>query len=71
MRVLGRFPDGAVVDVQESTYVIYESDRPRVATVDRYGFVTAAAPGSANIVVRYKDKSTVIPVIVSKIQAEK
>ena len=71
MRVLGTFPDGAVVDVHESTYVIYESDRPRIATVDAYGLVTAVAPGSANIVVRYKDKSTVVPVIVSKNPAEK
>jgi hypothetical protein len=45
LRIVGTFPDGSLVDVDESTYITYQSDTPSVATVDADGHVTAIAPG--------------------------
>jgi hypothetical protein len=66
MRIVGTFPDGSLVDVHESTYVMYQSDMPGVATVDSYGLVTAVAAGSANITVTYAGVSTQVPVSVAQ-----
>ena len=66
LRIVGTFPDGSLVDVQESTYITYRSDTPGVATVDADGMVTAVAPGSANIVATYAGASATVPVTVAQ-----
>jgi hypothetical protein len=71
MRIVAAFPDGSSVDVSESSHITYQSDAPSVAAVDACGLVTAVAPGSAQITIRYKGKSTVVPVIVGKAPSKK
>jgi len=63
---VGKFVDAQRVDVSESTYVGYVSDNLSVATVTGESWVTAVGPGSAKITIRYKEKSTVVPVTVRK-----
>jgi hypothetical protein len=64
LRIVGTFPDGSLVDVDESTYIAYQSDTPGVATVDGDGHVTAVAAGTANITATYAGVSTTVPVTV-------
>jgi len=47
------FPDGAFLDVTESSNVSYSSSHPSVATVDAKGIVTATGMGNASITARY------------------
>lgn len=53
IQLLGRFQDGSVLPVQESSNVTYESSDPAVATVDAIGVVTAIAEGEAEITATY------------------
>ncbi|MGD0668261.1 MAG: Ig-like domain-containing protein [Bryobacteraceae bacterium] len=61
---VGKFTDAPRVDLDESSYVQYDSDNPSVATVTEDGHVTAAGFGSAKITVRYNGLSAVVPVTV-------
>lgn len=70
-RVVGKFPDGSLVDVHESTYIKYQSDAPGVATVDPDGVATAVGPGSARITIRYRETSTVVPVTLERSHADR
>jgi hypothetical protein len=63
---VGKFADAQHVDLSESTYVGYVSDNLSVARVTGDGWVTAVGSGSAKITIRYKGKSTVVPVTVRK-----
>ncbi len=51
--ILADFADGSRAYVTESSSLTYSSTNPEVATVARYGHVTAVGPGGASIVVTY------------------
>lgn len=53
IQLLGRFSDGTLLPVQESSNVTYESSDPAVATVDAIGVVTAIAEGDVDITATY------------------
>ena len=53
IKVQGRFADDIVLDVTESSKVVYASSDPAVATVNVTGLVTAIAPGEADITATY------------------
>ena len=53
IKIQGRFADDAVLDVTESSKVVYSSSDPAIATVDGLGRVTAIAPGEADITATY------------------
>ncbi len=61
---VGKFADAPRIDLDESSYVRYDSDNPSVATVTGDGHVTAAGFGSAKITIEYKGRSIVVPVTV-------
>jgi hypothetical protein len=63
---VGKFSDAERVDLNESIYVRYDTDNPSVATVSSDGHVRATGPGSAKIIIRYNDQSTIVPVTVRK-----
>jgi len=65
MTIWGVFPDGTKVDLTRSTQTSYTSDRPDVAAVSNEGALTGAAAGKAKIVVKYGDKSVIVPVVVT------
>jgi hypothetical protein len=50
--VKGLFPDGSSLDISQSTYVIYTTKDPTVATVSRDGRVTAVGAGQTVIMVQ-------------------
>ena len=52
--MLGTFSDGTILCVRESSYMAYSSSNARVATVDRYGTITAVGIGEATIVATYR-----------------
>ena len=51
--ILADFADGSRAYVTESSILTYSSTSPEVATVGRYGHVSAVGPGRASIVVTY------------------
>lgn len=51
--MLGKFADGLILEVNQSTYFSFASSNTTVATVDNFGLVTAAGPGSAAIIATY------------------
>ena len=53
IKIQGRFADDIVLDVTESSKVVYASSDSAVATVDVAGRVTAIAPGEADITATY------------------
>lgn len=48
-----KFSDGAVLRVNESSYVTYTSSNTAIATVDTFGKVTAVGPGETFVVAQY------------------
>ncbi|HEY2170022.1 MAG TPA: Ig-like domain-containing protein [Candidatus Angelobacter sp.] len=67
--ILATFADRSNVEVTESSYVTYQSTNDAVATVERFGGVTAVAPGITSIKVTYKNPNggsvqVSVPVIV-------
>ena len=64
--VIGRFADDERVFLEDSSFIKFASDNASVTTVDSDGHVKAVGPGSAKITIRYKEKSTVVPVTVRK-----
>lgn len=68
--VTGSFDNGATLDITRSMRTTYTSNDATMATVSSKGIVTAVGPGpvgipeiSTEIIVRYGDKSVVVPVI--------
>jgi hypothetical protein len=57
MKIIGRFADGRILDVTESSQLAYSTSDPTVATVDAYGMVMAIAPGNASITATYGNPS--------------
>ena len=64
--VVGVFPDHEEVDLTESSFLKYFSDNERVVKVAERGTVVSTGIGSANIMIRYRSKSVVLPVIVGR-----
>lgn len=62
--VRGDFAASAGINITYSTQTTYSSDSPSVATVDRYGRVTAMGPGSGSITVTNGGVPQVVPVTV-------
>jgi len=60
MRVIGKYKDGSVLDLTESTQTRYISQNTKIATVSKDGFVTGVAVGSTNIVIDGRIKLQVI-----------
>ena len=58
--MLGKFPDGTIFEVNNSTYFSFSSSDPAIATVDKYGVVTASGPGSTSIVTAYRKEGKTI-----------
>jgi hypothetical protein len=53
LEIFATFPDGAVLEVTGSSYLVYASSNNGVATVDKNGVVSAVAKGSASITATY------------------
>ena len=53
LRLMGTFPGGNVLNVTQSSYVVYTSSNPAIATVTTWGQVTAVAAGDAVITATY------------------
>lgn len=53
--ILATFPDLSDAEVTESSYVSYASSDTAVATVDQHAAITPTSPGSAAIIVTYKN----------------
>jgi len=66
IRVIGRFSDDPDVDLTQSTLTEYRSSALDVATVDKYGRVTGAAPGSAMITITNRGTTVVVPITVTR-----
>jgi len=66
IQVFGTYSDGTVLRVTDSTQTTYLSQAPSVASVSPYGFVSAVAPGSTQIVVNgmVSVSVTVVPPII-------
>src|SRR5207247_1057060 len=64
LQTLATFVDGRALDVTESSETTYQASSPGFATVDPHGLVTAVGPGTAQIIVGYRDKSITVPVSV-------
>ncbi|SPE43132.1 exported hypothetical protein [Candidatus Sulfopaludibacter sp. SbA3] len=64
--IWGTFANGSKVDLTRSTQIIYSSDRPAVAAVSNEGGVSASAVGKARIIVKYADKTVLVPVVVTR-----
>ena len=52
--IVATFADGAVLDVNESTYMRYSSTNPRVAAVNEFGMITSTGVGHATIRAEYR-----------------
>lgn len=70
LRISGSFPDGAYLDVTDSSNLTFTSSNSAVATVDAHGMVNPIAQGSATITATYaqgnQSVSVSIPVTVPK-----
>jgi hypothetical protein len=67
LTVYAKFPDGANLDVTESSKLAFASSNPAIATVDANGMVKPVAQGSTTIIATYKGDQSVsvsIPVTV-------
>jgi hypothetical protein len=64
--VVGVFPDREEVDLTESSFLKYSSDNERVVKVVERGTVVSTGIGSANIMIRYRNKLVVLPVKVGR-----
>jgi hypothetical protein len=64
LAMIGVFSNQERVNLSESSYIRYVSDKPSVAIVNRTGIVTATGTGKAKISATYRDKSVVVPVTV-------
>jgi hypothetical protein len=53
IEILGKFSDGSVLDVTESSLVTYSTSDSAVVRVDALGSVTSVAPGTATITATY------------------
>lgn len=58
----GVFPDHRRTDLNKSIYTAFKSTAPGVATVDKDGAVTGVAPGTAKIIVTYRNMRTEVSV---------
>lgn len=67
LSVTGNFVDGSSLDITRSSRIIYRSEDPTVATVDKAGLVTATdagLTGSTAVIVTYGGHSVGVPVSV-------
>jgi hypothetical protein len=64
LAIIGVFQKQERVDLSESSYIKYLSDKPMVASVNSTGIVTATGTGRANITATYRKQSVVVPVTV-------
>ena len=60
----GVFPGGQSVVINGSKHTSFTSSATGVATVDYRGFVTPVAPGSAKIIITYRNERVEVPVTV-------
>lgn len=49
LRVLGVYAGGSEIDLTESKWARYQSEAPQIASVSKYGVITAVAPGRTHI----------------------
>ena len=55
MLLVATFADGVNLWVSESSHMVYSSSNPRVARVDRYGYISPAGIGEATIRAEYRN----------------
>lgn len=63
--VVGTFPDGTTISIQDSTLTKLSSRAPRIASVRRDGLVKRLAPGSTSILISNGKARVEVPVFVS------
>jgi hypothetical protein len=65
VKISGNFSDGSVLDVTESSNLVYSSSNNDVVTVDNFGMLTARGVGAASVIANYGGKRRVsIPVTI-------
>ncbi len=65
LSVDGRYPDGSIVDLSQSTLTKYEPRTAGVVSVTSDGVVIGVAPGSTKIVVRHGDARSIVDVTIT------
>lgn len=62
--IKGRFADGKVLSLRQSSHLTLTSSNPSVATVDEQGSVVAIAPGNTSILAAYATEAGTVQVTV-------
>jgi len=64
IRVYGKYPDNAYVDLTESTLTTYETSSEGIVAMEKNGQFKGLAAGSATIVIRHRDLGITVKVVV-------
>jgi hypothetical protein len=65
LSVDGRYSDGSIVDLSQSTLTTYEPQAAGVVSITSEGVVTGVSPGSTKIIVRHGDAQSIVGVTIT------